>query len=140
MKQNHLPPPDFDPVPVRRRSDGWTPERQRAFIAELARSRCIIRTCRHVGLSSESAYKLYRRADAASFRAAWDTVLAPASPPRRPSTSDLTDTHELRAGHQLAKRQLPATAPAGSRPSRPEYSLETFIGIVRKRKSARVTP
>ncbi|MGZ8337478.1 MAG: hypothetical protein ACXWU1_12525, partial [Allosphingosinicella sp.] len=35
------PPPPFDPVPTRVRRDGWTPERQRAFLAALAETLCV---------------------------------------------------------------------------------------------------
>jgi hypothetical protein len=82
---------DFDPVPVRARKDGWTPARQAAFIAALRETRCVLEACRRVGLSSESAYRLYRRADAASFRRAWHAAFARAEPPR-PSTSGAPST------------------------------------------------
>lgn len=82
------PAPAFDPVPLRYRRDGWTPVRQAAFIAALSACRCILEACRWVGKSSESAYRLYRRPDAAGFRRAWDAALAPAPrPPPPPSTS-----------------------------------------------------
>lgn len=68
--------PDFTPVPVRPRHDGWTPERQRAFLAALASTRCIDRAARAVGLSRESAYRLRRHPQARSFAAAWDEILA----------------------------------------------------------------
>lgn len=67
--------PRFRPVPVRARRDGWTPARQAAFIEALGRTRCVAVACRAVGLSSQSAYTLYRRADAQDFRAAWDDAL-----------------------------------------------------------------
>ncbi|HEX8654218.1 MAG TPA: hypothetical protein VF693_03215 [Allosphingosinicella sp.] len=68
--QPPAPPPAFEPVPLRYRRDGWTSERQRAFIAALACTRCVLAACRLVALSPEAAYKLARRPDAASFRAA----------------------------------------------------------------------
>ena len=67
---------DFEIVPGRPRRDGWTPERQRAFIAELRASRCIDRAARAVGLSRESAYRLRRRPGAESFAAAWNAAMA----------------------------------------------------------------
>lgn len=70
------PPPSFTPVPVRRRRDGWTPERQLLFIARLIECRCPSHAARQVGLSRESAYRLRRHSGAASFAAAWDAVLA----------------------------------------------------------------
>jgi hypothetical protein len=70
------PAPAFTPVPVRSRRDGWTPERQRAFIAALAASQCIHRAAAAAGMSRESAYRLRARAGAESFAAAWDAILA----------------------------------------------------------------
>lgn len=69
------PQPDFDPVQLRYRHDGWTPQRQVDFIRALAASACVIEACRAVGMSSESAYELRAREYADSFRAAWDAAL-----------------------------------------------------------------
>lgn len=78
---------DFEPVPLRYRRDGWTPARQAAFIAALRCSRCPRQACRHVDLSLASAYRLYKRAGAASFRRAWDAALAlPVRPQAAPPT------------------------------------------------------
>jgi hypothetical protein len=65
----------FDPVPVRHRRDGWTPERQIAFIEALAACGCVREACRHVGMSPESAYELEAKPAAQSFRIAWQTAL-----------------------------------------------------------------
>lgn len=65
----------FDPVQLRYRHDGWTPERQVDFIRALAASACVIEACRAVGMSSESAYTLRAREGADSFCAAWDAAL-----------------------------------------------------------------
>jgi hypothetical protein len=70
----------FDPVPRRARRDGWTPERQRLFLHELAQTRSIGRSAESVGMSRESAYRLRARPGAASFAAAWDLALAPPLP------------------------------------------------------------
>jgi hypothetical protein len=67
--------PDFTPVPTRARHDGWSADRQVAFIEALAESCCVEEACRRVGLSATSAYALRRRADAQSFRVAWDAAL-----------------------------------------------------------------
>src|SRR3954453_264643 len=75
-------PPPFEPVPCRARRDGWTPERQRAFLHRLAQARSVSRAAVSVGMSRESAYRLRRRPGAASFAAAWDAILAP-PPPRQ---------------------------------------------------------
>jgi hypothetical protein len=68
--------PSFTPVPRRSRRDGWTVGRQRAFIAALARTRCVGRAAAAAGMSRESAYRLRRRKGAESFAAAWDSILA----------------------------------------------------------------
>lgn len=66
---------DFTPAELRRRHDGWTPERQVAFIKALADTACVDEAARRVGMSRESAYTLRRRAGADSFRQAWDVAL-----------------------------------------------------------------
>lgn len=66
----------FSPVPVRRRRDGWTAERQVAFIEALAETGCVAFAARSVGMSARSAYRLAARADAREFAEAWDCALA----------------------------------------------------------------
>jgi ribosomal protein S18 acetylase RimI-like enzyme len=68
--------PDFDPVPIRSRRDGWTAERQRVFIAELRRTRSITGAARAAGMSRVTAYDLRKRPGAGSFAAAWDAAVA----------------------------------------------------------------
>lgn len=65
----------FDPVPIRARLDGWTTERQVAFIECLAESACVVEACRSVKMSKQSAYALRARPEAISFRNAWDAAL-----------------------------------------------------------------
>lgn len=65
----------FNPVVMRHRRDGWTPEKQTAFIEALAESACVVDGCRRVGMSTESAYTLRRRYDAVDFRRSWDAAL-----------------------------------------------------------------
>ena len=67
--------PDFDPVPLRYRRDGWTPERQVAYIRALSECGVVRDACKRVGMSPESAYELARRPDAQSFRVAWEIAL-----------------------------------------------------------------
>ena len=66
---------EFEPDYVRLRRDGWTAERQRAFIDALAEGGCVAEACRAVGLSTQSAYKLRRTVEAEAFRLAWDAAL-----------------------------------------------------------------
>lgn len=58
---------DFDPVPVRARRDGWTPERQRRYVAALFETGHMGKAARAVGMTEQGVAKLRRRPDAASF-------------------------------------------------------------------------
>jgi hypothetical protein len=49
---------DFETVPLRPRHDGWTAERQIAFIEKLADCGSVTVACKHVGMSRESARTL----------------------------------------------------------------------------------
>jgi len=71
-------PPTFDLVPLRRRRDGWTPERQRRFVAALAEGLGVGAAAARVGMSRKSAYALRERPGAAGFAAAWDGACAAA--------------------------------------------------------------
>lgn len=68
--------PDFLPVPLRARADGWTPGRQADFIGYLAETGSVAEAARRVGCSRESAFRLRRREGAESFVAAWDAAVA----------------------------------------------------------------
>lgn len=57
------------------RHDGWTPERQRAFIGALASTGNVSSAARHVNMSKWTAYVLRRHPGAESFRRAWDAAL-----------------------------------------------------------------
>lgn len=65
----------FTPVATRARRDGWTPERQIAFLDALAESGCVTEACASVGLSPRAAYTLRARVDAQAFRLAWDAAV-----------------------------------------------------------------
>ena len=64
----------FEPVAVRTRA-GWTPERQRAFIEELANCGVVCEAAARVGMTEQSAHWLRRRDDAEPFNLAWDAAL-----------------------------------------------------------------
>lgn len=66
---------EFVPASPRERRDGWTPEKQVDFIDALGECGCVTEACERVGLSPSTAYRLRRRVDAYSFRAAWDAAL-----------------------------------------------------------------
>ena len=65
----------FTPVPVRARSDGWSVEKQYAFIEALAETGIVEDACRRVGMSRTSADNLRRRPQGAPFRHAWQTAV-----------------------------------------------------------------
>ena len=65
----------FDPVPLRARRDGWTPERQRDFIEALADCGVVREAAVRVGMTEQSATRLRRRPEAAGFSLAWDVAL-----------------------------------------------------------------
>lgn len=68
--------PALQPVArQRQRRDGWTPERQLAFIEALAASACVAEACASVGVSRSAAYALRVRPEAQQFRMAWDAAL-----------------------------------------------------------------
>ena len=69
------PIPEFDPVPVRARHDGWDADKQVAFIEALAECGCVEHACQRVGMSVRSAYALRLRSDAQSFRLAWEIAV-----------------------------------------------------------------
>lgn len=56
------------------RRDGWTADRQLAFLEALARTRSITRAAAAAGMRRETAYRLRNRPDGALFAAAWDRI------------------------------------------------------------------
>lgn len=69
--------PDFTPVPRKcNRHDGWTPERQRAFIQALAETGSVTIAARQVNMAHATAYALRHHPEAGSFRLAWEAALA----------------------------------------------------------------
>ena len=59
----------------RPRHDGWTVERQQAFLKALADCGCVTHAARSVGMSRQSAHNLYNRPSAYAFRRAYDAAL-----------------------------------------------------------------
>jgi hypothetical protein len=64
---------EFEPIrSASNRHDGWTPERQRGFIAALALIGLVTWAAEAVGMSRKSAYELLKRAGPdSSFARAW---------------------------------------------------------------------
>ena len=75
-RDQRAPLPDFAPVPRQcARHDGWTPERQRAFIEALADTGSVSTAAAMVNMTPEGAYMLRRHPKGAGFRAAWEAAL-----------------------------------------------------------------
>lgn len=101
-KARHPRVPGFVPALPRRRSDGWTPERQARFLAALAVTRSVAAAARKVGMARETAYRLRRKPGAESFAAAWDSALG-----REPGKRKVTaDERRLRAIAGLLKPRI----------------------------------
>ncbi|MEO0462066.1 MAG: hypothetical protein AAF127_02975 [Pseudomonadota bacterium] len=67
--------PDFDPVPIKPRSDGWTPERQHEFIEALADTGSVEAACKQVNMSTVGAYRIRRLPEGESFAREWEAAL-----------------------------------------------------------------
>src|SRR5437868_15119514 len=65
--------PNLPALGIRR--DGWTVERQEAFLKALAACGCVRDACQAVGMSHVSAYHLRARPNAQAFRLAWNAAL-----------------------------------------------------------------
>ena len=65
----------FEPVPLRARNDGWTVDKQYAFIEALAETGIVEEACRRVGMSRTSADNLRRRPCGVHFRRAWEVAV-----------------------------------------------------------------
>jgi hypothetical protein len=62
-------------VKLRARHDGWTVDKQCAFIEALAETGIVEEACRRVGMSRTAADNLRRRPCGAPFRLAWDMAV-----------------------------------------------------------------
>ena len=72
-----LSAPAFTPVPRQTtRHDGWTAERQRAFIEALMATGSVKAAAHAVNMAPEGAYQLRRHPQAGSFRKAWEQALS----------------------------------------------------------------
>lgn len=70
---------DWEPVFKRPRHDGWTVDRQRAFIATLADTGSVTQAAAAAGMAKKSAYALRRAPGAQGFARAWAMALQAAS-------------------------------------------------------------
>ncbi|MHA4835486.1 hypothetical protein [Sphingopyxis sp. MSC1_008] len=70
---------DWVPVLKKRRKDGWSPDKQRAFIEALADSGSVATAAQCVDMSESSAYRLRRAPGAEAFDRAWSAAIDAAS-------------------------------------------------------------
>ncbi|PZQ21304.1 MAG: hypothetical protein DI569_12365 [Sphingopyxis macrogoltabida] len=70
---------DWVPVLKKRRKDGWSPAKQRAFVEALADSGSVVTAAQRVGMSESSAYRLRRSPGAEAFDRAWGAAIETAS-------------------------------------------------------------
>lgn len=67
------------PVLKKRRKDGWSPDKQRAFIEALADCGSVATAAQFVNMSESSAYRLRRAPGAEAFDRAWSAAIDAAS-------------------------------------------------------------
>jgi hypothetical protein len=65
---------DWVPVLKKRRKDGWSPDKQRAFIEALADCGSVVTAAQRVDMSESSAYRPRRSPGAEAFDRAWSAV------------------------------------------------------------------
>jgi hypothetical protein len=115
---------EFDPVPRRARVDGWSAEKQRAFIAALATTGSHHRAVKAVGMRVPSVVRLREGEGAESFSAAWDRAVAVAAGNRtsrlQSSVAAVTAAHGPRAPLPVVCDGCAAQGVAGE---------ESFAGI-----------
>jgi hypothetical protein len=115
----------FDPVPLKARHDGWTPELQLRFIVALARGARPGEAAAIVGMSRQGAYELRRRPGGESFAAAWDAALRFARQVRIERASAAREAAARRgeadpaATAALRRFHLAARAARGTDPTKP---------------------
>ncbi len=79
-RQTLVPPEEPEPSPPAMplappRCNGWTPDRQRVFLALLAEHGNVDMAARAVGMSKRGAYAFRRRAAGRSFALGWDAAI-----------------------------------------------------------------
>ena len=73
--------PESRPAPLPNPAPGWTPDRIRFFLEQLARSGNVVAAGGKLGISRQAAYQLKRRMPA--FALAWDGAILRAAPALR---------------------------------------------------------
>lgn len=74
LPPQNLPPQNLPAVPADERHDGWTRERQGAFLRMLASTHCVSQAAKAVGMSRQGAYRLRSRLRGEPFDIAWQAA------------------------------------------------------------------
>lgn len=107
----------FTPVRLRARIDGWTPERQRRFVAGIALTGRADYAATLCGLSVQSAARVRRRPDAASFDAACCAAMTLAKRLRRARAAGRLEVSKGGPGFGPWGSENSAKAETSARPS-----------------------
>jgi hypothetical protein len=97
----------FTPLRLRARIDGWTPDRQRLYVAAIAATGRADRAAALCGMTGQTAARLRHRPDAASFSAACCAAFGFAKRLRRARLADRSKGSQVAGGF----------SPRGSGPS-----------------------
>lgn len=102
--------------PRRVRRDGWTGERQLAFLTVLGRTRSVTKAAAAAGMSRESAYRLRARRPGGLFATLWDRAVQAPRPIVRlepgPGESHIGDA-DLMRHLSFARRYRPPLSRQG---------------------------
>ena len=116
---------DFDPVPRKRRADGWDEECQRAFIAALAATGSARQAAAAVGKAQFGVENLKKAKGNESFMAAFERALDFHAENRSLRLADGVRNASALAAHRHASAPIPAWSHAATRqgPSHPGRKL-----------------
>ena len=104
-------PLDFEPVPRQvKRPNGWTPERQRRFIALLAETGSPQRAAEAMNKRLSGIEAVYRDRAAASFRVAWHAALEIAAKRERDELAGIREQPRLDPPHRSGSGAGPDAA------------------------------
>jgi hypothetical protein len=117
--------------PLRARRDGWTADRQAAFLTAIGNGECVMTAALAVGMSREGAYRLRRNPRAAGFAANWAAIEA--------ARAALPTLAELLADPDwIVEAELASDRWIEARAARPDFDrflirrLTSFVGTCRE--------
>ena len=113
----------------RARHDGWTHQRQVAFLRALFLTRCVTAAASSVGMSREGAYRFRRRPLGRPFATAWDRMLAMPLPVIQPGHEGHTPIQSARpnVGSREGKGREGHAAPQNAPHCQPVHNLASTV-------------